>query len=67
MRATGHEAEVRAWIDTIEDPVSKAFVSAQLDFEAEYNRDDPIMEEARVAIGITGEQLDTLWTWALSQ
>lgn len=65
LRATGLEQGVRDWIETIEDPVTRGFVSAKLEFATFFERDHPLIEEARVALGMSGVELDALWLLGL--
>lgn len=61
LRATGYEQPLRDWIAAIEDPVQRAFVSAKLEFAKYFERDHPLIEEARLALGIGETELDDLW------
>lgn len=61
LRATGYEQPLRDWIAAIEDPAQRAFVSAKLEFAKHFERDHPLVEEARTALGLTELQLDDLW------
>lgn len=66
LRATGHEQPLRDWINSLEDPVQQAFVSAKLEFAKHFERDHPLIEEARLALGIPEEELDALWKYGAS-
>ncbi len=64
LRATGYEQPLLDWIAGIEDPVQRAFVSAKLEFAKYFERDHPLIEEARLALGLTETELDDLWRYA---
>lgn len=71
MRATGHEAGLRAWVDGLNDessptydPLAWAHASAIIDFSLEYRRDHPLVEAARLVIGVSETELDDLWRYA---
>jgi len=71
MRATGHEAGLRAWLDGLNDedgpnydPLTWAHASAIIDFSLEYRRDHPLVEAARQVIGVEPSELDDLWRYA---
>jgi len=66
LRATGYEQPLRAWIDAIEDPVQRGFVSAKLEFAKHFERDHPLIEEARLALDIPELELDDLWKYGAS-
>ena len=61
LRATGYEQPLRDWIAAIEDPIQRGFVSAKLEFAKHFERDHPLIEEARLALGIDETELDDLW------
>lgn len=71
VRASGHEQELRDWVASLNDPESPnydpmawAVSSAKLDFAKFFERDHPLIEAARDALGISVEQLDDLWKFA---
>lgn len=76
VRAAGHEAELRAWVaamndpGTVEgpnptyDPLMWAAASAKLDFAKFFERDHPLVDAARVALGMSETELDDLWRYA---
>lgn len=66
VRATGHEIDLNAWVDTIADPVQKGIASAMLEFSLEFRRDHPLIEAARVHLGMTETELNDLWLWGLT-
>lgn len=70
MRASGYEPALLAWVDAMNDvesptynPVAWAEASAKLQFARWFERDHPFIEAARVAIGMTVEELDALWAF----
>lgn len=71
LRAAGYEDDVRSWVDNLKDPdspdydpVAWAAASAKLEFATYFERDHPLVEDARVAIGMTEQELDALWKFA---
>ncbi|RYG28228.1 MAG: hypothetical protein EON93_18970 [Burkholderiales bacterium] len=71
VRASGHEEELRAWVASLNDPASPdydpmawAVASAKLDFAKFFERDHPLVEAAREALGMTPQELDDLWAYA---
>jgi len=71
VRASGHERELRDWIAGLNDPQSPthdpmawAAASAKLDYAKYFERDHALVEAARVALGMSAEELDALWTYA---
>ena len=66
VRAFGYEEGIRAWVAGIEDPVARGFLSAKLDFAKHFERLHPFVEEARLALGLSDEELDSLWIFAAS-
>lgn len=71
LRAAGYEDDVRAWVASLNDPdspeydpVTWASASAKLEFAAYFERDHPLVEAARVAIGMTEAEIDALWKFA---
>ena len=71
VRLTGHEQELRDWVASLNDPLSPnydpmawALASAKLDKAKYFERDHPLVEAAREAIGMTELQLDDLWKYA---
>jgi len=71
MRATGHEAGLRAWVDGLNDendpsydPLAWAHASAIIDFSLEYRREHPLVEAARQVMGVSETELDDLWRYA---
>lgn len=71
VRASGHEQELRDWVASLNDPGSPnhdpmawAVASAKLDFAKFFERDHPLVEAARQALGMSVEQLDDLWKYA---
>ena len=66
VRATGHEIDLHTWVDTIADPVQKGIASAMLEFSLEFRRDHPLIEAARIHLGMTETELNDLWLWGLT-
>lgn len=66
LRATGYEQPLRDWIAAIEDPIQRGFVSAKLEFAKYFERDHPLVEEARLALGVSELELDDLWKFGAS-
>lgn len=71
VRASGHEHELRGWVGSLNDPNSPnydpmtwAAASAKLDFAKFFERDHPLVEAAREALGLPAVQLDDLWKYA---
>lgn len=66
VRVSGHEDDLTTWLDALreEDPVAWAAASSKLQFAKFFERDHPFVEAAREALGITSEELDTLWRYA---
>lgn len=65
VRVSGHEQDLRDWLETL-DPVTRAAASSKLEFAKYFERDHPFIEDARMALGITSEELDALWRYATS-
>lgn len=66
LRATGYEQAVHNWVASIEDPMHRGFVSAKLEYAKYFERNHPMIEAARVAIGMSAQELDQLWAWGAS-
>ncbi len=71
LRASGYEADVRAWVAHLNDPespdydpVSWAAASAKLEFATFFERDHPLVEAFREAVGMPVHELDALWKFA---
>lgn len=71
LRAAGYEDDVRAWVASLNDPanpdydpVTWAAASAKLEFATFFERDHPLVEAARQAIGLPVQELDALWKFA---
>ncbi|KFL25001.1 hypothetical protein JP74_21805 [Devosia sp. 17-2-E-8] len=73
----GFEADLLTWVAAIKptDPESPTYVldlafwseaAAKLERAKYFERDHPMIEGARQALGITEQQLDNMWMWALS-
>lgn len=73
LRASGHEPEVLAWLAALNDPAEPVYdpqqwavASAILEYSIEYRFDHPLTEQLRLAVGMSLEQLKTLWNAAHS-
>lgn len=73
VRASGHEQELRDWVASLNDPQSPnydlmgwAWASSKLDKCKFFERDHPLIDAAREAIGMTPQLLDDLWKYAAS-
>lgn len=66
VRATDHEQDLKDWVATIEDPMQRGIASAMMEFSLEFRRDHPLMEAARVALGMSEQELNDLWLWGLT-
>ena len=76
VRASGHEQDLRDWVTSLNDPgtseapnpnydpMAWAWASAKLDKAKYFERDHPLVEAAREALGMTSEELDDLWLYA---
>ena len=71
LRAAGYEADVRAWVDSLNDPQSASYnpvdwaaVSAKLEFAKYFERDHPLVVAAATVIGLSEVELDALWQFA---
>jgi len=70
LRAAGYEDAVRAWVAALNDPDEESYdpllwaaVSAKLEFATFFERDHPLVEAAREALGIDPAVLDDLWRY----
>lgn len=66
VRALGHEQDLKDWVAVIADPVQRGIASAMLEFSLEFRRDHPLIDAARVHLGMTETELDDLWLWGLT-
>lgn len=66
LRAAGYEDDVRAWVAGLRDtdPTTWAWASAKLEFATYFERDHPLVENFRAAIGMPETELDALWSYA---
>ena len=64
VRATNHEADLLTWVANLQNPLEKASASSMLEFSLEYRREHPFIGIAGQVLGMTAEELDTLWLWA---
>ena len=55
---------VIAFVDGISDPVQKAYAEVALNDTQEWRRDSPFLTSATAALGLSEEQLDTLFITA---
>lgn len=56
--------DVTAFIDGISDPEQKALADVALNDAQDWRRDSPFLNQAATAIGLTGTDLDALFTTA---
>lgn len=66
VRATGNEQPLKDWVAAIADPVQQALASAMLEYSLEFRRDHPLMEAARIELGMSETELNDLWLWGLT-
>ena len=77
LRFFGYEQSLRDWVSGLQplDPESPSYaqdlafwsaVSAKLEWAKYFERDHPMIDGARQALGITEQQLDDMWMWGLS-
>lgn len=66
VRALGYEQDLKDWVATIVDPVERGIASAMLEYSLEFRRDHQLMAAARLALGMTESELDSLWLWGLT-
>ena len=66
VRATGHEQDLADWVADIADPVQRGIASAMLEFSLTFRRDHPLIEAARIHLGMTETELNDLWLWGLT-
>jgi hypothetical protein len=67
VKATGYEDDLRDLVAAIEDPVQKAFSESMLEYSLEFRRDHPLVEQMRVALGMSEEELNALWAFGHNQ
>jgi hypothetical protein len=83
VRASGYHQELLDWIDKHKSPtiivdgeevdnpdyspVFWAGASSKIEFAKFFERDHPLIEAARQALGITSEELDGLWRFGAQQ
>ncbi|WEK05787.1 MAG: hypothetical protein P0Y65_05890 [Candidatus Devosia phytovorans] len=75
LRASGQEQQLLTWVANLNDPGAEeepnpgydpmewAQVSAKLQFAKFFERDHPMVEGARQALGLSPEELDALWQY----
>jgi hypothetical protein len=78
VRASGYEQHLRDWVASLNDPGTEeapnplynqmewAQASAKFGFGKYFERDHPLIEAARHALGIEPEELDALWVYGAS-
>ncbi|WP_323014533.1 hypothetical protein [Devosia sp.] len=71
VRASGFEADLRAWVAAMNDPESPEYdpvgwaaASAKLEYAGYFERDHALVEAARIALGMSATELDDLWRYA---
>lgn len=73
LRVSGYEEALKTWIANLNDPdnenynpVEWAQVSSKLEFAKFFERENPLIEYAREALGISEDELDALWLYGQS-
>lgn len=71
VRVSGYEPALKNWVSSMNDPehenynpITWAAASAKLEFAKFFERDHPLVEAAREAIGMSEAELDSLWEYA---
>jgi hypothetical protein len=72
VKASGYEQELLDWVESLNDPenpyfdpVAWAASSSKLQYAKFFERDHPLVEAAREALGMTSQELDALWEYAV--
>lgn len=73
LRMSGYESDLLNWIATFNDPehenynvLSWAFISSRLEKATFFERDNDLIKEAQLALGISDTELDAIWSYAAS-
>lgn len=73
LRMSGYESDLLNWIATFNDPEhenynvhSWAFISSRLEKATFFERDNDLIKEAQLALGMSDTELDTIWSYAAS-
>lgn len=59
-------SQVEAAIAAIEDPDDKAIAEIEWEYASAFLRDHPLIEQVGSALGLTTEQIDTMWMSAIA-
>ncbi|MCF1436964.1 hypothetical protein GOZ97_00075 [Agrobacterium vitis] len=58
------KADVLALVDAVDDKQAAADLRIEITEAVSFERSNPAIDELAVLLGISGEQLDSLWVWA---
>ncbi|MCF1448594.1 hypothetical protein FS815_17400 [Agrobacterium vitis] len=58
------KADVLALVDAMDDKQAAADLRIEITEAVSFGRSNPAIDELAVLLGISGEQLDSLWVWA---
>lgn len=58
--------QVDTAIDAIPDPQAKAVAEIEWEYASQFERDHPLIEQVGTALGLSPEQIDTMWQAALA-
>ncbi|MCF1481653.1 MULTISPECIES: hypothetical protein [Rhizobium/Agrobacterium group] len=58
------KADVLALVDAMDDKQAAADLRIEITEAVSFERSNPAIDELAVLLGISGEQLDSLWVWA---
>lgn len=71
LKMSGYEEDLLSWIESFNDPEGEnyephawAFFSAKLDKATFFERHSPLVENARIALGMSEHELDSIWNYA---
>jgi len=53
--------QIEAAIAAIEDPQQRAVASIEWEYASQFERDHPLIAQVGAALGLTVEQIDTMW------
>ncbi|MCM2443120.1 hypothetical protein HGO34_25805 [Agrobacterium vitis] len=59
-----NKADVLALVDAMDDKQAAADLRIEITEAVSFERSNPAIDEVAVLLGISGEQLDSLWVWA---
>lgn len=58
--------QVEATIDGIDDPQDRAVAKIEWEYASQFERDHPLLQQVGAALGLTEEQIDSMWEQALT-